>query len=148
MSARAVPNVILFAEDDPSDVFLLERVVKRYFADHQLRVVSDGDEAVRYLEGTGPYQNRAEHPFPRLVLMDINLPRKSGLEVLAWIRQQPRLQTLVVLILTGSDSEEHLRRAYELHANSFLKKRPLLLVPQVSRNILDYWLNLNRLPQS
>jgi CheY-like chemotaxis protein len=148
MSARAVPNTILFAEDDPNDVFLLERVVRRNFPNHRLEVVPDGVEAMAYLGGQSQYADRARYPFPRLVLLDVSLPKVNGLEVLAWIREQPHWGGLIVLVLTGSDSQEHMRRAYSLHANSFLKKHPLLLLPEVSKSVLDYWLNLNQFPYS
>ena len=147
MSGRALPKVILFAEDDPNDVLLLGRVVRQSFPGQRLQVVGDGQQALEYLEGEGRYTDRGEFPFPDLVLLDINLPKRNGLEVLAWIRSHPRLRGIVVLILTGSDSQEHLRHAYELHVNSFLKKRPLLLLPQISKGILDYWLNMNEFPE-
>ena len=148
MSISASPRVILFAEDDPDDVLLFRRVITRFFPEHQLRTVADGDQAISYLRGGGEYVNRARYPLPELVVLDIHLPKTNGLHVLEWIRGDTSLRGAIVLILTGSDSEEHVRRAYELRVNSFLRKRPLLLLPQMAKGILEYWLRTNQPPRA
>ncbi len=87
MSVRE--GVILLAEDDPNDVLLVQRAFQRTPVANPLQVVRDGEEALAYLSGQAPYADRERHPLPVLMLMDLKMPRKSGLEVLEWVRQQP-----------------------------------------------------------
>ena len=87
-------HTVLLVEDDPNDVFLVERAVRKAGVRATLQVVGDGDKAVAYLGGQGPYTDRERHPLPVLVLLDLKLPRRSGLEVLTWLRQQPGLKRL------------------------------------------------------
>ncbi len=143
MSSRSIARVILFAEDDPNDIALLNRIVTRFFPQHRLEVVPDGVGVLSYLQGHGRYADRDSFPMPQLVLLDIDLPQMNGLKVLAWIRNQPELRGTIVVILTASEDQEDLRTAYALHANSFLHKNPLLHLPNVSKGILEYWLSLN-----
>lgn len=139
------PRVLLI-EDDPNDILLLERA----FGKAQLAAplqVNNGEEAIAYLAGQGAYADRAQHPLPQLVLLDLKLPRKSGLDVLRWLRQQPILQRLPVVVLTSSRESSDVNRAYELGANSYLVK------PVRSQDLVDmvktldlYWLLLNEKP--
>src|SRR5205814_10632877 len=85
-------------------------------------VVSDGFEAIHYLEGCGPYSDRAQFPHPALLLLDLRLPRANGFEVLGWIRQRPEWITLPVIILTASMNQSDMKLAYDLGANFFLGK--------------------------
>ena len=110
---------ILSAEDDENDAFLLQRAFRRAGLS-QLRTVPDGQAAVEYLGGKTIYTNRAAHPMPALVLLDINMPRLAGLEALAWIRHQPDLKALPVVMLTSSIQAKDLREAYSLGASAFL----------------------------
>ncbi len=146
MSAQVVATTVLLAEDDANDVWLIKRVLAPMLPRMRFQVVSDGSEAIQYLSGQGQFADRAVSPLPSLVLLDIQLPGLSGIEVLRWIRKHPTLHSLVVVMLTGSESEEHLRLCYELHVNSYLKKSPLLSTPDASRAVLGYWLNTNLLP--
>jgi CheY-like chemotaxis protein len=146
MSAQAVRTTILLAEDDPDVIWQIKRLMDGFSPAFQLQVVSDGESAIGYLNGEAPYADRSLHPVPALVLLDINLPRLDGIGVLRWIRQHPRLTGLIVVMLTGSESHEHLSAAYDLHVNSFLRKSPLLSMPDVSKNVLSYWLQLNQAP--
>jgi CheY-like chemotaxis protein len=138
---------ILFVEDDPDDVLLIERAFKRAELPLVPRVVSDGEAATAYLSGTGEYGDRLAHPAPSLVLLDLKLPRLSGLEVLAWIRRDPRVGRLPVVILTSSRESIDIERAYELGANSYLVKpvgfEALL---RMVRTLNLYWLGLNQPP--
>ncbi len=143
MSLCSNSRVILFAEDDINDVALLNRTVTRFFPQHRLEVVPDGPEVLSYLQGRGRYADRTCFPIPQLVILDIALPRMDGLKVLAWIREQPRFRGTIVVILTASQDQNDLQKAYALHANSFLFKHPLLHLPEVSKGILEYWLSLN-----
>lgn len=119
----ASPATILLAEDETNDVFLMRRAFEKAKLLHPLPVVSDGAEAISYLSGEGRYANRQEFPLPTLLLLDLKLPRRSGLEVLEWIRRQPSpLRRLPVVILSSSQQTIDINRAYELGANSYLVK--------------------------
>ena len=105
--------------------------------------------AIDYLAGAGPYANREEHPMPCLVLLDLNMPGKSGLDVLKWIRTQPRISTLPIVVITSSNQDSDIHRAYLLGANGYLIKpgKPDELLVMV-KGIRDYWLAQNRSPAS
>ena len=104
---------ILLVEDDSTDVFLLRRAFQKAGMGNRLEVVTDGEQAVAYLAGEGVYTDRGRHPLPSLVLLDIKLPRKSGLEVLTWLRQQPRLGSLPIVMLTSSGHAADIGHAYD-----------------------------------
>ncbi len=139
--------VILLVEDDPDDVFFLQEAFKKADMAGALRVARDGEEAVAYLLGQGAFSDRLLHPPPALVLLDLKLPRKSGLEVLEWRRGQPGMALIPVIVLTSSVSEADVRGAYELGANAYLVK-PIESGAQVEmvETIRRFWLGLNRLP--
>lgn len=113
---------VLYAEDDENDVFLLERAFARAQVENPLQAVSDGAAALRYLAGTGEFVDRQRYPAPCLALLDLNLPRKSGLEVLQWVRTTPPLRSLPVILLTSSSQKRDIEAAYTLGANGFLVK--------------------------
>jgi CheY-like chemotaxis protein len=138
---------ILIVEDNGDDVALIRRAFKHCQIVNPLSVVSDGDAAVAYLSGTGPYADRAEHPLPALVMLDLKLPRRSGLEVLEWMKQQPLLKRTPVVILTSSKEHKDVNRAYDLGANSYLMKPVEFdeLRAMVERLHL-YWLVMNESP--
>jgi CheY-like chemotaxis protein len=115
-------TVLLLVEDNPDDVLLARRAVRKAALPVSLRVVGDGDEAVAYLDGSAGFGDRGQHPLPALVLLDLKLPRRSGLEVLRWIRSQPHLATMPVVVLTSSSEDEDIQKAYALGANSYLQK--------------------------
>ena len=94
----AAQGVVLCAENDENDAFLLEACWKRAGVTHALAVVGDGQEAIEYLAGEGAYADRARHPLPDMLLLDLSMPRRSGLEVLAWVRARPEWARLPVLI--------------------------------------------------
>lgn len=138
---------VLLVEDSPADVVLVQRAFRRSGGVAQLHVVGDGDAAVRYLEGSGDFSDRARHPLPRLVLLDLKLPRRSGLEVLAWLREQPGLGRLPVVVLTSSRESVDVDRAYDLGVNGYLLK-PVAFddLLQLARTLDLYWLQLNVAP--
>src|SRR5688572_11466340 len=109
---------ILLVEDEANDALLLERAFKRAELSPNLKVVTDGDQAVQYLGGEGKYNDRTQFPIPSLLLLDLKLPRRSGLEVLEWIRQHPDLKTLPVIVLTSSRDTDDIDKAYDLGATS------------------------------
>jgi CheY-like chemotaxis protein len=115
-------TAILQVEDDPNDVLLVRRAFRRSHPNIQLQVVTDGEQAVEYLSGQGIYANRAEHPLPALVLLDLKLPRKSGLEVLGWIRSQASLRRLRVVMFTSSKRTDDVDTAADLGANAYMVK--------------------------
>ncbi len=114
--------VILYVEDEESDVLLLRLALKRSGLPCLLRLAVDGVEAIDYLAGTGPFADRSQNPLPCAVLLDLKLPRKSGFEVLEWIRRQPALAALPVVIYTSSTSDADRDRARELCALDYTVK--------------------------
>ena len=140
---------ILYAEDDENDSFLTQRAFKQEEIRNPLVIVSDGKAAVEYLAGTGQYANREEHPLPSLILLDLKMPGKSGLEVLEWIRNQPGISVLPVVMLTSSDQESDIHRAYLLGANGYLvKPNKPEEISAMAKAIKDFWLTVNRNPRA
>jgi CheY-like chemotaxis protein len=117
-----IHSPILLVEDNPRDVELIQRAFRQARMANPIRVVSDGDQALDYLSGAGLYADRAQYPLPFLVLLDLNLPGISGLEVLQWIRQQAWLEQVRVVILTSSQETLDTDRAFALGADSYLNK--------------------------
>jgi CheY-like chemotaxis protein len=135
-------NQILHVEDNPDDVMLMNLAFNRAGISARLHVVSDGDEAITALE-----QSSLNGAAPVCVLLDVKLPRVSGLEVLAWIREQPRLRRLPVILLTSSSQTSDINRAYDLGANSFLVKPPDLdSLTQLVKTVAHYWVQTNVRP--
>jgi CheY-like chemotaxis protein len=118
----AVPHTILLAEDEDDEAFLLQRALKKAAITQPVQRVKNGDEVIEYLSGAGRYADRAQHPLPVIVLLDLNMPKKSGFEVVEWIRQQPPLRSLAVDIFSGSSRNEDIDRALRLGSNLYLKK--------------------------
>ena len=146
MNAR--DGVILLAEDDPNDVLLIQRAFQRNHVANPVQVVRDGDQALAYLSGQAPFADRERHPLPVLMLMDLKMPRKSGLEVLEWVRQQPGLKRLPIIVLTSSNQSPDINRAYELGANSYLvKPAGFDSLLDLVKNLDMYWLILNEKPE-
>jgi CheY-like chemotaxis protein len=128
-------SVILVAEDDENDIFLIKRAFHQAQFDNPLQAVSTGEEAIAYLRGSPPFEEREKFPVPGLVLLDLKMPRKNGFEVLAWIRQHPEFNALPVVVLTSSQESADINRAYALGANSYLVKPAnfLSLVDMINR---------------
>src|SRR5688572_2355285 len=147
MNEEGLP-VILVAEDAQSDVFLLRRAFHRAGVETPIQVVSDGEEAIAYLEGVGKFANRAEYPLPDLLLLDLKMPRKDGFDVLEWLQRQPALASLRTVVLTTSERIWDVNRAYELGANSFLVK-PLdsAEFSNMIHAVYRYWLALDKRPK-
>ena len=144
---RCVMKTVLLVEDNQDDVFVMKMACQRSGIPHLLRVVTDGAMAVDYLSGNGLYSDRAAHPLPGVVFLDIKMPKLDGHEVLKWIRSQPGLKNLPVVILTVSSQIADVERAYELGVTSYLRKVPCPAeFGQGVRIILKYWLELNVSP--
>lgn len=136
--------VILLVEDNPDDVLLARRAVRKAALPVSMQVADDGDEAVAYLGGSGRFVERSRYPLPALVLLDLKLPKRPGLEVLRWVRSRPELDTTPVVVLTSSSEDEDIQQAYALGANSYLQK-PVAFNGLVQLlGVLDlYWLKNN-----
>ncbi|MCX6028330.1 MAG: response regulator [Chloroflexi bacterium] len=137
---------ILLVDDNPGDVRLAQEALKEGKVRNRLYVVSDGLAALAFLRRTGPY---ATMPQPGLILLDLNMPRKGGLEVLAEIKSDPALQRIPVVILTSSEAEEDVARAYDLHANCYVTKPVSLERLSITlRSLEDFWFTIVSLPST
>jgi CheY-like chemotaxis protein len=138
------PVDVLLVEDDEGDVLLTREAFEFYKIRNTLHVVTDGEQALQFLRRTGPF---AGAPRPGLILLDVNLPRLSGLEVLAEMKQDPELLTIPVVMLTTSQAEEDILRSYKLHANAYVSK-PVDFEGFITaiRQIDDFFLALVQLP--
>src|ERR1700733_9481419 len=109
-------QTILLVEDDPNDVLLIQRAFQKAGLHNTLRIARNGEEAIDYLGGEGVYNNRERHPAPFLVLLDLKMPGTDGFEVLEWARGQTGLKRLLMVVLTSSNLQTDVDRAYELGA--------------------------------
>lgn len=135
---------ILLVEDNPADVLLMSEALKEGNISYDLRVVNDGMEAMKFLLGHGEYADRVR---PDLILLDINLPKKNGFEVLEEIRRNPDLKYIPVIILTTSSAKQDIKKAYDLCANAYIVK-PVELDDflRVMKSIEDFWFSIASLP--
>jgi len=115
-------HTILLAEDNDDDVLIMQSTFRKAAVPNPLQVVGDGEQAISYLKGQGQYSNRQQFPLPVVVLLDLNMPRKNGFEVLGWIRQEPNLKRTTVHILTASSRTVDVQRAFDLGANAYIIK--------------------------
>jgi CheY-like chemotaxis protein len=147
MKSESQQRCILYAEDDVNDVFLLHHAFHEARIQETLRVVNDGQAAIDYLSGAGPYTDRTRFPFPMMVLLDLQLPLRTGLEVLQWIRSVSSLRRLVVIMFTSSRHPSDITRAYDLGVNSFISK-PVSVGDRVefARELKEWWLARNQVP--
>lgn len=140
-------NGLLLVEDDANDILLIQRAFRRSNLTIPIQVVEDGDGAVAYLAGQAPYEDRSKHPLPLLVLLDLKLPRRSGLEVLEWVKAQPVLCRIPIVVLTSSKENTDVDRAYEIGANSYLVKPVTSSALESMIEALDrFWLKVNQYP--
>ena len=131
---------ILVAEDDPNDVALLRRALAKTGLTGAVRFVSDGREAIEYLEGHGRYADRGEFPFPHVIITDLKMPRLNGLELLEWLSSHPECHIIPTILLSGSALDEDIVTAYKLGANTYFAKptnaHDLIALVQ---SLKDYW---------
>jgi CheY-like chemotaxis protein len=132
---------LLYIEDEETDVMLFQLAMQQARITSPLFTVGDGEQAVAYLQGSGQYANREKYPIPALVLLDLNLPRLSGMKVLEWIRGQPEYADLPVLIYTSSGQPAEQEQAQNLGANDYLVK-PVRLeqIAELVRQAKQKWL--------
>jgi len=136
MAAGIILRPVLYVEDEENDAFLLQMGFQRAGVEHPLKVVRDGQEAIDYLS-----QTRTQHFLPCLVLLDLNLPRMSGLEVLEWLRQRPPFRDLPVVIFTSSEHQSDRTRARELGADDYVvKPSQVHRVTELVQKLNERWL--------
>ncbi len=136
---------VLLVEDDPGDVLMTQEAFADYKVANRLTVVSDGESAMAYLRKEGAH---AGAPTPDLILLDLNLPRMDGREVLAELKEDPDLRRVPVVVLTTSDAEEDIMRSYNLHANAYVTKPvDFERFIEVVRQIDDFFVSVVRLPR-
>ncbi len=140
---------ILLAEDDSNDALLIQRAFEKAGLKTALKIVRDGSQAIEYLRGVKPYDDRTRYPLPFLLLLDLKMPGTGGFEVLQWVRAQPQYRRMLIVVLTSSHLQADVDRAYELGANSYLVK-PVGFEEMVSmiRRFEAYWTEINRTPTS
>jgi CheY-like chemotaxis protein len=145
MSEQAL---FLLVEDNEDHVVLIRRAFTKSKVVNPLQVVRNGEDAIAYLEGTGRFSNRAEFPLPALILLDLKLTGMDGFDVLRWIRQQPTLRAIRVVVLTSSNAIGDVNLAYQLGANSFLVK-PVDFEDfvRVTQALQGYWLWSDKAPE-
>ena len=141
------PVEILFVEDNPADVELTLRALKNAHIANRIQVVQDGEQALDFLFRRGDHEGRRGDALPRLVLLDLKLPKVDGLEVLRQVREDPRTRTLPVVILTSSKEERDLVSGYELGANSYIQKPvDFTQFQETVQQLGLYWLVINEPP--
>ena len=147
MSVAAKANIILMAEDDADDRLLAKDAFAEANFTGDLQFVENGEDLLNYLFHRGPYQPPANTPRPRLILLDLNMPRKDGREALKEIKADPDLRRIPVVILTTSQADTDIVTVYELGANSFISK-PVKFdaLVKVLRSLTEYWLHTVELP--
>jgi CheY-like chemotaxis protein len=131
---------VLLVEDDLNDIFLVKRAFKLARLQNPLQVVTDGQEAINYLRGAGKYADRDLHPLPKLIVMDIKMPRKTGFDVLEWVKSNGPLRRIPIVIVSSSDRAQDVNRAYELGANAYMVKPvDFRAVEHLFQSITHYW---------
>ncbi len=143
MSAR---QCILLVDDSENDLTLVEAAFRKAGFSTPLKMLRDGEEAIAYLGGDGCYGNRTQFPLPSAVLLDLKMPKKNGFEVLKWLREQPTLGRIPVIVITASMRMEDVKRAHELGAISFLVKPTSLEDLTSMMRCMGEWLQYNHLP--
>ena len=144
MTRESSGGVILLVEDRPDEVELMKQALHQAGIDNPLRVLSDGAEAIAYFEGRDRFADRGAWPLPSLVLLDLKLPRRSGLDIVAWAKRDPRLKRIPVIVVTSSREASDMEKAYAAGANSYLVK------PTSFREFVEtmkitgtYWIHYN-----
>ena len=138
---------ILIADDNPDDLFLLKRSFDKIGVLNPIMQVRSGMEAIGYLSGEAPYNEREKYPLPGILLLDLNMPNGSGFDVLEWLRDKSGIRGMLVIVLSRLDEIKNINRAYALGANSFLTKPgDPREVQEVVRVFRDYWLVRNKGP--
>lgn len=134
--------IILVAEDSADDRHLMQVALRRAGFSSGINFVHDGHEAVEYMEGEGQYADRGRHPYPDIIISDVKMPRRTGLELLQWIRHHPRCSILPLILLSGAAISSDIASAYQLGANTYFRKPGTLgELVELFRKVRDYWLS-------
>jgi len=135
-----VTDLVLIAEDNPDDALLLRRAISKAGIPARIKIVSDGEEMLLYLQGLGAYADRSANPLPALIILDIKMPRKTGLEVLQWLEEHPELAVVPTVVLSASNVEKDIRKAYHHGANTyFVKPTTFDELVETIRAMQKYW---------
>ncbi len=131
---------ILLIEDNPDDIFFVQRALDEVAEGHSLRAVENGEMAIAYLRGEGPYADRDQFPPPNIILSDLKMPRMNGFEFLLWLRRHPECSVIPTIVLSSSALEGDVRKAYQLGANAFIRKPSALEdLVRLIRVTYEYW---------
>lgn len=142
------PYKILMVDDDPNDTLLIQRALRSTLVEGHVISVENGEQAINYLAGEGEYADRDRFPLPVFILMDIKLPRKTGLEVLAWMKEKDSLRSIPVIMFTSSNQQADIKQAYDLGANSYIVKPvEYSKLEKTLRDLIHYWASLNQFPE-
>lgn len=140
MESRCETRIVLYVEDEKFDRLFMQMAFQELGLGQTLRMVTSGPEALDYLGGQGKYADRAQHPLPSLVLLDLNLPAISGFEVLQWVRTQPNFQSLPVVMFSSSPQPADKLKALQLGANAYLEKpNSGLKFVEVVKELRKHW---------
>ncbi|MDY6802361.1 MAG: response regulator [Cyanobacteriota bacterium] len=148
MQKRGEPITILVADDDPDDRLMMREALEDSRLANDLYFVEDGEELMEYLCRRGKYENQEDSPRPKLLLLDLNMPRKDGREALKEIKSNPKLRQIPVVVLTTSKAEEDIYRTYDLGVNSFISK-PVTFdsLVELMKHLGKYWFEIVALPE-
>jgi CheY-like chemotaxis protein len=147
MKYKSKPVSILMAEDDPDDRLLTQEAVREAKLTNEINFVEDGEELMQYLNRSGKYGDKSKYPKPRLILLDLNMPKKDGREALKEIKTDPKLRCIPIVVLTTSKAEEDILRTYDLGVSGYITK-PVLFddLIEVMKVIGKYWFEIVELP--
>lgn len=147
MKHKSKPVNILMAEDDPDDRLLTQEAVREAKLTNEINFVDDGEELMQYLKSSGKYGDKSKYPKPRLILLDLNMPKKDGREALKEIKADPKLRCIPIVVLTTSKAEEDILRTYDLGVSGYITK-PVLFddLIEVMKVIGKYWFEIVELP--
>lgn len=139
-------ETILLVDDSENDIFLMRMAFKKAKFNSPLQEVHNGEQAIAYLKGEGLYRDRNQYPLPSVMFLDLNMPMKNGFDVLGWVRTQPALKRLSIIILTASLRPEDVERAFDLGANSYLVKPSNMDALVAMLRCLRDWIQINHFP--
>jgi CheY-like chemotaxis protein len=131
---------ILLLEDDENDVLIFKKALQKAGIANPVYRVKDGQEGIHYMAGDGEFSDRQRFPLPKVIICDLKMPRKTGLEFLAWLKKNPRLMVIPTIVLTSSQEDRDIANAYVLGANTyFIKPATFLEMQTLVNRIRDYW---------
>lgn len=131
---------ILLVEDDDNDILLIERALKKHYVDKPVHIARNGHDAIEYLSGHGRFSDRAKYPFPDVVITDLKMPKMSGFELLAWLDEHQEYRVIPTIVLSSSQEDSDVTRAYDLGANTYMvKPTDFDGLGKMVKTIKDYW---------